>query len=166
MLTGTTSPRGGSLIVRPSSPLPLLGVPGVRRPGDPQRTKVGGSDGRRTLYQMVRLRQVADVFALRRAAKVDENHGEIVSALVLAGYSVQSLAVVGDGCPDLLVGGGGWNVLIEVKDGRKDPSKRRFTPAQKSWHRDWRGTAHVAESVDQALAIMGAYRSRGRPTGD
>lgn len=103
---------------------------------------------------------------MRRAARVDRNHGEIVSALEAVGYSVQSLAAVGGGCPDLLVGGAGWNVLLEVKDGSRTPSERRFTPAQKNWHRDWRGTAHVVESVEQALAIMGAYRSRGRPTGD
>lgn len=103
---------------------------------------------------------------MRRAAKVDSNHADIVSALQAVGCSVQSLAAVGAGCVDLLVGVAGWNVLIEIKDGGRVPSERRFTPAQKAWHREWRGTAHVAESVGQALAIVAAYRSRGRPTGD
>ena len=98
---------------------------------------------------------------MRRAAKVDANHADIVDALLATGCSVQSLAPVGGGCPDLLVGIGGWNVLIEVKDGEKG----RFTPAQKSWHRDWRGTAHVAMSVEAALEIVGAYRKRERPGG-
>lgn len=102
----------------------------------------------------------------RRAAKIDANQPAIVAALEKFGCSVQSLASAGAGCPDLLVGLAGWNVLLEVKDGAKEPSKRRFTRDQKIWHRDWRGTAHVVESVDQALAIASAYRSRGIPTGD
>lgn len=103
---------------------------------------------------------------MRRAAKVDDNQADIVGALEAAGCTVQSLAPVGRGCPDLLVGVCGANVLIEVKDGSKEPSRRGFTTQQKVWHRDWRGTAHVAETVEQALQIVGAYRSRGRPTGD
>jgi hypothetical protein len=101
----------------------------------------------------------------RRAAKVDSNQGDIVNALLSYGCSVQSLSPVGDGCPDLLVGFRGWNVLIEVKDGAKPACDRRFTPKQKDWHRDWRGTAHVAETTEQALAVVSAYRSRGNPTG-
>lgn len=41
---------------------------------------------------------------MRRAAKVDDNQGEIVAALQRAGCSVQSLAGVGRGFPDLAVG--------------------------------------------------------------
>jgi hypothetical protein len=41
---------------------------------------------------------------MRRAAKVDANQTEIVQALRQIGAVVQSLAAVGNGCPDLLVG--------------------------------------------------------------
>lgn len=101
----------------------------------------------------------------RRAAKVDANQSEIVAALEGVGCTVQSLAAVGNGCPDLLVGVCGFNVLIEVKDGARPRSERLFTPRQKSWHRDWRGTAHIAESSEEALAIVRAYRGRLKPTG-
>lgn len=87
---------------------------------------------------------------MRRAAKVDGNHTEIVEALRAAGASVQSLAAVHGGCPDLLVGYRGTNHVIEVKDGGS------FTPMQKAWHRDWQGKAHVANSVEDALLIVGA----------
>jgi hypothetical protein len=40
---------------------------------------------------------------VRRAAKVDANHGEIVKALRSAGCGVLDLSAVGNGCPDLLV---------------------------------------------------------------
>jgi hypothetical protein len=88
-----------------------------------------------------------------RAAKIDANQNEIVDALRAVGASVQSLAKVGGGCPDLLVGWGGKNYLIEVKDGSG------FTPAQKTWHRDWQGKAHVANNIEEAMTIITGWRS-------
>ena len=41
---------------------------------------------------------------MRRAAKVDANQEQIVQALRACGATVQSLAGVGKGVPDLLVG--------------------------------------------------------------
>lgn len=91
---------------------------------------------------------------MRRAAKVDDNQPEIVAALRAAGYSVQSIAAVGKGCPDLLVGCRGKNLLMEVKDGSKPPSKRKLTPDEQTWHAAWRGQVCVVESVDDALAAV------------
>ena len=51
--------------------------------------------------------------------KIDDNHGAIVSALKAEGLSVQSLAGIGGGVPDLLVGARGLTYLVEVKDGEK-----------------------------------------------
>ena len=53
---------------------------------------------------------------MRRAAHVDANQPAIVQALLEAGYTVQSLAGVGCGCPDLVVGARRLNVLLEVKN--------------------------------------------------
>ena len=56
------------------------------------------------------------------------------------GLSVQSLAGVGSGCPDLLVGSGGRDIwLVEVKDGAKSPSRQQLTPDEFAWHQAWRG---------------------------
>jgi hypothetical protein len=82
------------------------------------------------------------------------NQSEIVTALLAAGCSVQSLASVGLGAPDLLVGLAGVNVLLEVKDETAIPSKRALTPEQKKWHDCWKGQVHVAESPSQAVAIV------------
>ena len=41
---------------------------------------------------------------MRRAARIDRNQPEIVKALRQVGAHVTSLAAVGDGVPDLLVG--------------------------------------------------------------
>ncbi|PJN96415.1 hypothetical protein CNY89_02650 [Amaricoccus sp. HAR-UPW-R2A-40] len=92
---------------------------------------------------------------MRRAAKVDANQAAIVNALRRAGASVQPLHAVGAGCPDLLVGYRGQNLMVEVKDGGKPPSARKLTPDQADWHDAWRGQVIVVKDVDQALAAIG-----------
>ena len=88
---------------------------------------------------------------MRRAAKVDANQTQVVEALRAAGATVQSLAAVGQGVPDLLVGFRGQTVLLEVKDGRKPPSERRLTEQQLDWHGAWRGgPLAVVDGVDAA----------------
>lgn len=94
---------------------------------------------------------------MRRAAKVDDNQAEIVDALRTVGASVQSLAAVGVGVPDLLVGFRLNTYLLEVKDGKKPPSKRELTEDQILWHIDWTGgPCVVVTSVGEALAAIGA----------
>jgi hypothetical protein len=89
-----------------------------------------------------------------RAAKVDDNQKEIVKALRTLGCSVQHLHSVGAGCPDLLVGYKGFNILLEVKDGNKSPSQQKLTPDQIIWHRDWRGHVNVVNSSEQAIIAV------------
>lgn len=91
---------------------------------------------------------------MRRAAKVDRNQAEIVQALRKAGATVQSLAAIGKGCPDLLVGHNGRNLLLEVKDGDLSPSRRKLTADEREWVGGWKGRAHVVESVEEALAYL------------
>jgi hypothetical protein len=93
---------------------------------------------------------------VRRASRVDFNQREIVAALRGAGATVQLLHAVGEGCPDLLVGWKGLNLLLEVKDGSKPPSAQKLTPQQEVWHRDWRGRSIVVNSPEAALAAIGA----------
>jgi len=99
---------------------------------------------------------------LRRAAKVDANQREVVAALRAAGASVQLLHAVGEGCPDLLVGYKGLNMLLEVKDGSKPPSAQKLTQQQEEWHRDWRGHRVVVNSPEAALTAIGAIAVRGQ----
>jgi Holliday junction resolvase len=93
---------------------------------------------------------------MRRAAKVDRNQPEIVKALRQVGACVQSLAAVGDGVPDLLVGFQGQTVLVEVKDGERPKSERQLTDDQIQWHAKWSGgRCVVVGSVYEALAAIG-----------
>lgn len=93
---------------------------------------------------------------MRRAAKIDANQTAIVKALRAVGCSVTHLSGVGSGCPDLLVGRFGRNLLLEVKDGSKPPSAQALTEDQKLWHAAWRGQVFVVRTVDEALAAVGA----------
>jgi hypothetical protein len=69
---------------------------------------------------------------------------------------VQPLHAVGKGCPDLLVGFRGVNTLLEVKDWQNSPSHRALTPDQVEWHGGWKGQVAKVETVDAALAVIGA----------
>lgn len=91
----------------------------------------------------------------RRAARTDDNQTEIVQALRQCGCSVQSLAMVGQGVPDILVGFRGRNWLFEIKDGSKPPSRRSLTDDEQTWHLRWEGQVDTVEHVDDALRLLG-----------
>jgi len=93
---------------------------------------------------------------MRRAAKIDRNQPEIVAALRKAGATVEILSAVGKGCPDLLVGFRGVNTLIEVKDWQASAKDRTLNDNQVEWHGGWKGQVAKVETVDAALAVIGA----------
>lgn len=93
--------------------------------------------------------------AVRRRAKVDANQTTIVDALRCCGASVTSLAAVGRGVPDLLVGHAGRTALLEVKNKDLPPSARGLTIDQQIWHAEWRGgTLAVVCDVESALRVL------------
>jgi Holliday junction resolvase len=85
-----------------------------------------------------------------RFAKVDLNQTEIVDALRKVGVSVQSLASIGRGCPDLVVAKGQQCWLIEVKG-----AKGKLTDDQVKWIGAWAGDVHIIRTVDDALQLVG-----------
>ena len=100
---------------------------------------------------------------MRRAARVDGNHVEVIESLLsVAGVTVHSLAGVGCGCPDLLVGAEGKTYLVEVKDGEKCPSHRTLTPDQVKWIGEWRGSP-VVILMDASKALSWARRIAEAP---
>jgi hypothetical protein len=76
---------------------------------------------------------------MRKYGRVDANQKAIILALRMVGCSVCSLADLGDGVPDLLIGLRGQTYLAEVKDGAKRPSQRTLTADQRDWLKEWRG---------------------------
>jgi len=91
---------------------------------------------------------------MRRAARVDKNHAEVVKALRAIGASVADTSGAGRGFPDLVVGYRGVNHLIEIKDGDKVPSAKQLTRAQIGFAADWRGQWAKVETVDEAIAAV------------
>lgn len=84
----------------------------------------------------------------------DDNQKEIEQALLQIGASVQSLHVVGSGCPDILCGYRGVNFALEVKDGNKPPSARQLTDDERDWHETWKGAVFIVYSALDAVNLV------------
>lgn len=85
--------------------------------------------------------------------RVDSNQKEIIKGLTerYGKGAVVPLSTVGEGVPDLLVGVGNVNLLMEVKT---DTGK--LTPSQVDWHKQWQGQVAIVRSVDEAVAVIDA----------
>jgi Holliday junction resolvase len=95
----------------------------------------------------------------RRAAKVDANQPEIVAEFRAWGCSVALTHGAGAGFPDCVVGYRGQNLLVEIKDGSKIPSKQKLTGPQVEFHENWRGQICVVKSTEEVADIIRALRS-------
>ena len=93
---------------------------------------------------------------MRKYGKKDDNQAEIVEALKKHGCTVFDTSAVGNGFPDLAVGIHDKTILLEIKrpkaKGQKEGEK---TPAQERFFAEWRGEAHVVQTVDEALQACG-----------
>lgn len=101
------------------------------------------------------------------ASRVDGNAAEIDAGLEAAGVSVLKLDMIGQGCPDRLLGFQGRMALVEYKHDydykrlvRGKPYVERvrgkLTPDQQRWIGEWRGTPVViARTLTEALAAVG-----------
>jgi hypothetical protein len=86
-----------------------------------------------------------------RAKRVDSNQASIVSALRdIPGVSV---LIINDEV-DFLVGYQKKNFIIELKNGRKPPSKR-LRPRQERLLENWKGQYNVCENLDEVLTVIG-----------
>lgn len=86
---------------------------------------------------------------MRIHGKVDANHAEIVAALRGIGAHVQSIANIGDGCPDLLVSFRGKWFVFEVKS-----PGGKLTPDETKWHNAARASVFLAYSADEAIRVL------------
>lgn len=84
--------------------------------------------------------------------RIDNNHLEIVEALREVGATVQSLASIGRGCPDLLVGYHNKTYLFEVKSGNNG-----LTSMEVKWIAGWEGRGvKIVRSAEQAIELITA----------
>lgn len=91
----------------------------------------------------------------------DKNHKAVVEALELAGFTVVDLAMVGGGCPDILVGihcksGKRVNVLIEIKRS----VSAQVQQDQEVFQAAWKGQETTVYTPQDALYICNQYKTR------
>jgi hypothetical protein len=87
-----------------------------------------------------------------RAAKIDANQPEIVSAFRRLGCQVAHTHMVGAGFPDIVILRKGRVALVEIKDGAKPPSARKLTKAEAEFHETW--PVHIVESTGDAIRLV------------
>ncbi len=99
---------------------------------------------------------------MRNRGRIDGDQGgvqnQIVAALRDAGRSVWITSGCGGGAPDLVVGYGHRNLMLEIKDGSKPPSRRQLTADERRFKDNWKGHYAVVETVDEALRAAGVVR--------
>jgi len=87
---------------------------------------------------------------MRHCGKVDQTQHAIVATLRALGATVVSLANVGGGVPDLLVGHRGRALLVECKS-----KGGRLTPMQRVFRLTWRGgPVVVVQNPEQAVMLL------------
>lgn len=89
---------------------------------------------------------------MRRNARVDTNHKAIVDGLRDVGASVVSLATIGRGVPDLLVGYRGVNYLLEVKT-----TKGKLTADQSEFMATFNGRVYIVRDIGEAYVSIGVF---------
>ena len=101
----------------------------------------------------------------RYAARQDGNHAEIVNDLRAMGFSVESLASVGKGMPDIAVGWDKLNWFFELKDPTVPKADQQLTEPQVKWHNSWRGQVAVVKDTWQLLQaiVESGYPSSSLP---
>lgn len=99
---------------------------------------------------------------LSGGGNLDRNHHAIVDALRKVGASVASLASLGNGCPDIVVGFRGRNFVIEIKNPDTAYGKKGLNEMQQQWADTWRGSkVIVVRTPLEALQAIGAVRRTG-----
>jgi hypothetical protein len=122
---------------------------------------------------------------VRRAARKDDNQDDLVEEARSLWGTVAYLHQLGGGVPDLLVGMSGisvvgldprevedlsdiikkyypyvtihrgCNLLVEVKDGDKAPSRQKLTSDEQVFHDSWRGQVGICRSRTEMRELMG-----------
>lgn len=97
----------------------------------------------------------------RPSGRTDANQTEIVNEIRSWGpaWSVQSLASIGDGVPDLCVGFKGTNKLFEIKDPEKPKAAQRLTPKEREFHAAWTGQVATITGPEQVWDAFKAERN-------
>lgn len=93
-----------------------------------------------------------------RVRKTDTNQKQIMDLCrKVPGLSVATIHTVGRGLPDLIMGYKGMNFLIEIKDGKKSASRKKLTPDEEKFHKNWKGRIDIVEKFDDILLLLKTF---------
>lgn len=90
--------------------------------------------------------------SFRRAAKVDDNQKEITKAFRDLGWYVLIISQLKN-CCDLIVSKQGVTVAIEIKDGKKPPSKQKLSKGEIKFKEEWQGDYALINCIDQVIEL-------------
>ncbi len=88
----------------------------------------------------------------RRANRRDDNHIEIRDEFRRLGFAVKDVADLKNFC-DLLVSKDGYTFCVEVKDGKKPPSKRKLTEGEEIFRHNWQGDYAIVICLEDVAEI-------------
>jgi hypothetical protein len=89
-----------------------------------------------------------------RRCKVDDNQPEIAELFQDLGATVLYTHTLGKGAPDIIVGYRGENFLVEIKDGKKVPSKQKLTPDEREFHATWNGQICIVKDAQGVYSLL------------
>ena len=99
------------------------------------------------------------VCIVRRAAKRDANHADIVARFHALGCSVFETDRVGDGFPDIVCGCIGVNHLVEIKNPETRYGRAGLNGNQTAFNNAWRGSkVWLVCSEDEATVVVQHWR--------
>lgn len=92
---------------------------------------------------------------MRRAARLDDNHPEIVAAFKKLGCSVLDIHGLKN-CGDLVVSRNMKTAIVEIKDGRKNLAARKLTKGEEKFRTEWQGLYFLVEDLSDVIALVRA----------
>lgn len=101
---------------------------------------------------------------MRRAAKIDDNHREIVKAFKKAGAAVLDIHTLPN-CCDIAIAYKNVTVMVEIKDGSKVPSARKLTPGELAFKEYWAasgGKWALVETIGDVSGLVGSITSNAK----
>lgn len=93
-------------------------------------------------------------------SKKDDNHKEVVDLFKKLGWSELDTSTLKKACDCFIsndIRGFLITVAIEIKDGKKPPSKRKLTEGEQEFKDRWRGYYEKVETLKDVIAVNKKY---------
>ncbi len=88
-------------------------------------------------------------------AQTDKNHSSLLKLIrTIPKVTICDLSGTGGGCPDVMLGYMGQNILIEIKRPDVAPSASKLNDKQEEWHGKWTGQVAIVRTFDDVLGVL------------